>query len=350
MEIKPEELIHRLKCRQPMPQPTNIIVAVGNDDYYRSEINKHIADYVYGDIPNEDREITTFEKDTNIKELETVINTYPFFSGTGTSLIILRDEKLWKADKDKVSETKKKQLDDLTKVLSDVPDYCNILIVAKNMDKRMKLYKKLKEIAVIAVCDSIKVKDIAPWLNAQAQTFGCRFDYDAITAIMDYLAASEEAPLALLVQEIEKLAIYAGSRKNWTKQDVETIFSALPEAAFYALNNFIADKKLVEALTLIADERKKGKHILLLCGGVQAQLRKMLRVKELINLGYDQKTIASELNMHPFAVKMTAEQCKKFTENALLAALMEIGELNQGLRKGGRDFALFEEIIVKLLS
>jgi len=348
MEIKPDDLIHRLKLHKPFPVTTNIILALGDEDYYRSEITKYIADYVYGDTPEEDREITYFEKDTNIKELEAVINTYPFFSGY--SLVILRDEKLWKVDKDKISEAKKKQLDDLTKILSDIPEYCTILIVAQNMDKRMKLFKTLKDNALVANCERIKVREIAPWLNAKAEELGGRFEYDAIPAIMDYLAATDEAPLALLIQELEKLALYAGERKNWNKSDVETIFSALPEAAFYALNNFIADKKLVEALTILADEKKKGKHILLLCGGVQAQLRKMLRIKELVKKGYDQKSIAGELKLHPFVVKMTMQQCKQFTEESLLTALMEIGELNKGLRKGGRDFALFEEILVKLLS
>lgn len=348
MEIKPEDLIQCLKLHKDLPQPTNIILAVGNETYYQGEITKYIADYVFGDVPEEDREISYFEKDTNLRELEAVINTYPIFSGM--SLIILRDEKLWKVDKDKVSDAKKKQLGELTIILNDIPDYCKVLIVAQSMDKRMKLFKTLKDIALVANCDRIKVNSIAPWLNAKAEELGGHFEYDAIPAIMDYLAVADEAPLALLVQELEKLAVYAGERKNWTKNDVETIFSALPEAAFYALNNFIADKKLVDALTILADEKKKGKHILLLCGGVQAQLRKMLRIKELAKKGYDQKSIAAELKLHPFVVKMTLQQCKKFTEEALITALMEIGELNKGIRKGGRDFTLFEEILVKLLS
>ena len=66
--------------------------------------------------------------------------------------------------------------------------------------------------------------------------------------------------------------------------------------------------------------------------------------------GYDPKGIAAELKLHPFVVKMTMQQCRHFTEEALLTALMEIGELNKGLRKGGRDFPLFEEILIKLLS
>ncbi|MDO4178704.1 MAG: DNA polymerase III subunit delta [Phascolarctobacterium sp.] len=348
MEIKPEDLIQRLKQHKELPGSPRIILAIGNENYYRSEITKYIPDYVFDGIASEDREINYFEKDTNLSELEAVINTYPFFSGL--SLVILRDEKLWKIDKYKVSEAKKKQLDELAKILSDVPDYCTILILAQSMDKRMKLFKSLKEHALITNCESIKVRDIAPWLNAKAEELGGRFDYDAIPAIMDYLAATDEAPLALLTQEITKLAVYAGERKKWSKHDVETIFSALPEAAYYALNNFIADKKLVEALTLLADEKKKGKHILLLCGGVQAQLRKMLRIKELAKQGYDQKNIAAELKLHPFVVKMTMQQCRKFSDEALLNALMAIGDLNKGLRKGGRDFELLEEILVKLLT
>ena len=356
MEIKPEELIHILKQHKPLPKATQIIVVVGSEDYYRTQISKYIPEYVCSGIPEDAREITVFEKDTNLRELEGVINTPPFFSEK--SLVILRDEKLWDTgkekskdgEKEKISETRKKQMDQLTKILGDVPEYCMVYLVAQNMDKRTKLYKDLKEKALVANCDSVKVRDIAPWLNARAQELGGRFEYDAIPAIMDYLAAVDEAPLALLSQEIEKLAVFVGERKTWTKQDVETIFSALPEAAFYALNNFIAERKLVEALTLIADEKKKGKPVILLCGGVMAQLRKMLRIKELVNQGYGQKEIADELKIHPYVAKINMQQVKYFSLEQLLEALLEIGQLNKDLRKGGRDYARLEEILIKLIG
>ena len=46
------------------------------------------------------------------------------------------------------------------------------------------------------------------------------------------------------LEEIEKLSVYAGERKIWTKDDIEQTFAALPEVSRFALLNAIAEKKL----------------------------------------------------------------------------------------------------------
>ena len=38
MEIKPEELINILKQHKPLPKAAQIIVVVGSEDYYRTQI------------------------------------------------------------------------------------------------------------------------------------------------------------------------------------------------------------------------------------------------------------------------------------------------------------------------
>ena len=59
---------------------------------------------------------------------------------------------------------------------------------------------------------------------------------------MEYLSAADTAPLLLLEQEIEKLYVYGGKRRIWTKADVEAVFSSLPEVSRFALLTAIAQK------------------------------------------------------------------------------------------------------------
>ena len=83
---------------------------------------------------------------------------------------------------------------------------------------------------------------------------------------MEYLSVTDNAPLLLLEQEIEKLSVYAGERKIWTKDDIEQTFAALPEVSRFALLNAIAEKKLGQTLELLGEERKHGNTVLALCG------------------------------------------------------------------------------------
>lgn len=347
MDIKPEELLYKLKNNQPLPeaaQGARVWVIFGEEDYYRMQLLSAAQEYLYNGVDEADREITAFEKDTDLRQLSAAINTYPFFCGQ--SLIILRDEKLWALGD---SEAKKQQQEQLAKLLDDVPDYCTVLIGAVKLDKRTKLYKTLKKSSLMCECEGIRLQNIDSWLMAQANRLGGSLEGDAMGMIMEYLAPVDKVPLQLLQQELEKLAVYAGERKRWTRRDVETIFSALPEASRFALNNFIAKKDLTQVLTLLADERKKGTNVLPLCGLILFQLRQLLQVMELKRLGYDQKNIAAELKLHPYGVKLKLEQCRRFTEEALQTAVIEIAELNTGLRQGGRDYPRLEEILVKLL-
>ena len=253
MDIKAEDLLYKLQKHEPLLQQTQVYVVFGEDDYYRKQIAAALPDYVYGATPVADRQITVFEKDTDISAVSEAVNTYPFFSGQ--SLVILQDEKLWTKGGEDAKQT---VLEKLTAIVSDVPDYCTLLITASKLDKRTKLFKALKKAALLCECTSLRPYELQPWLDAQAERYGARFDHEAIGMIMEYLAPVDKVPLALMQQEIAKLAVYAGERKRWTRQDILDIFAALPEASDFALTNFIMEGRLKAALEALALAHRHG--------------------------------------------------------------------------------------------
>ena len=95
MLLKPNDLLKKLHNAEPLP---NLFMLMGNEAYYRSQLLAAIPEYVFVGVDVADREIKVFDKDTNLNELEGVINSYPFFCGK--SLVILRDDKLWGGKQD----------------------------------------------------------------------------------------------------------------------------------------------------------------------------------------------------------------------------------------------------------
>ncbi|WP_405382452.1 DNA polymerase III subunit delta [Phascolarctobacterium sp.] len=344
MEIKAEELLYKLQQGEEQGWP-NVMAVYGEEDYYRSKIAAVVPEYVFKGVDPADRDITVFEKDTDLRQLAAVINTYPFFCGK--SLVLLKDDKIWTRQE---SESKKQQLDKLAEILGDVPDYCTVFISAPKLDKRTKLFKQLKKQGLVCECLSIKSYELGTWLEEQASKYDARWERDAIGVVLEYLAPVEKAPLQLLQQEIAKLAVYAGERKTWTKNDVEEIFAALPEVSGFAITNSLADHDLAETLLLLAVERKKGTNILPVCALIMFKLRQMLQFMELRRQGYDQKGIAAELKLHPYVARKMQGQCRQFTEETLQQALLAISAMNTDIRKGGRDYARLEEIMVLLLG
>lgn len=346
MDIKAEEFLHKLQNKLPLPQATQVYVVFGEDDYYRSQLTAALPNYIYGDTDEADRQITVFEKDTDISAVSEAVNTYPFFSGQ--SLVVLKDDKLWSKGGEEARQT---VLDKLTALVNDVPEYCTLLISAPKLDKRTKFYKALKKAALLCECASIRPYELQPWLDAQAELYGARFEHDAIGMIMEYLAPVEKVPLQLLQQEIAKLAVYAGERRQWTRQDILDIFAALPEASDFALTNFIMEGRLKAALEALASARRHGTYVLPLTAMVSAKLRQLARYFELQRSGYDQRSLMQELGVrHPYAMKMLTQQARRFDERRVHEALLAVDQLNIDLRQGGRDFARLEEILIRLLA
>ena len=345
MEIKPEELIYKLQNGAQLPQG-NLFVVYGEEDYYRQQIITALPEALFQGVDSADRAITSFDKDTDLNELASIINTYPFFSGQ--SLVVLKDEKLLAAKAE--SEARKQQLDKLADILSDIPDYCTVLVSASKLDKRTKLFKALKKTALMCECASIKLNNLSQWLDGQAAAYGARWSFDAVGKIIEYLQPVDKIPLKLLQQEIAKLAVYAGERREWTAEDVESIFSALPEASNFAVINALGKRNLPEVLVLLAAEKKKGTNVLPLCALITFKLRQMLQYLELSSSGFDYKGIVAELKLNPYVAKNLQREVRGFTAQALTKALLELAQLNIDLRKGGRDYTRLEEILLQLLS
>ena len=199
-------------------------------------------------------------------------------------------------------------------------------------------------------CNSIKLNNLSPWLEEQAREHGAKWQFEAVGRIMEYLQPVDKVPLKLLQQEIAKLAVYAGARKLWTAEDVDTIFAALPEASSFAIINAMGKRNLAEVLGLLAAEKKKGTNVLPLCALITFKLRQMLQYLELSGRGFDYKGILAEMKLNPYVAKNLQREARGFTTKSLTHALLDLAQLNIDLRKGGRDYARLEEILLTLLS
>ena len=69
-----------------------VVCIVGEEPYYRDMVRRTLLDAIFTDTPPDSRDITVFEEKTDMKKLDTLINTYPFFSGR--TVILVTDKEL----------------------------------------------------------------------------------------------------------------------------------------------------------------------------------------------------------------------------------------------------------------
>ena len=146
-----------------------VVCIVGEEPYYRDLVRRKLLDTIFTDTPPDSRDITVFEEKTDMKKLDTLINTYPFFSGR--TVILITDKELLtpKAEaegkkaksggkgkaKEKAKETGLSKQDQFQTMLGDVPDFCTVILQAEKMDGRQKFTKFLQKETVFVDCSPV---------------------------------------------------------------------------------------------------------------------------------------------------------------------------------------------------
>ncbi|MCH3913711.1 MAG: DNA polymerase III subunit delta [Acidaminococcaceae bacterium] len=349
MIIIADKFLSLLENNEKVP---NVIVAWGEENYYKDAIKNAVEKAVCGDVPESDRSQQVFDGGVDFSALEEAINTYPFFSDK--NFIIIREPQILnkeKGNQDKSGENKKNDIKKFADILSTVPEYTYVLCLCGKLDKRLVFYKTVSKFAAIVECSSIRSYSLKPWLDAQAAKYGARFDYKATALIMEYMSVTETVPLLLLQGEIAKLAIYAGKRKIWTDKDVAQIFSSLPEISGFALGNAIREHKLSKVLELLGVEQKNDRNnFIAVLARVSYEIRRLCKIKELTTTGTSKDIITAKLRMHPYAVQLYMQSCQKFSLRRLEKCLTDLNQMNMEMRLGGRQWPLLEEKLVMLLQ
>ena len=337
-----------------------VVCIVGEEPYYRDLVRRTLMDAIFTDTPPDSRDITVFEEKTDMKKLDTLINTYPFFSGR--TVILITDKELLnpKAEaegaktksggKGKAKEVNLSKQEQLQKMLGNVPDFCTVILQADKMDGRQKFTKFLQKETKFVDCSPVDSRYLPVWLARQAEQRGGSLDRGAVQRIQEYLATVDNPPLQLLAAEMDKIAVYAGERKKWTAADVDMLFSSVPEIGVFALNNAITSKNTVLALQLLAEEQKKNTYLPLLAAKLVTHLRSILMVKEGERLGRSASQIAADSNKAPFLITMWQREGARFSEDRLRNGIQALDALVEEISLGGRQYDRLEEIIAVLCA
>ena len=183
------------------------------------------------------------------------------------------------------------------------------------VDKRVGLYKALakqKYEYEFAALDEGKLKK---WIVARVKARGGSIEGNAAT----HLAAEVGADLWRLSGEVEKLIAYKMGEVI-TSEDVHLLVRGKHEENIFALCDAVANGQSERALTLINHELAGGMNALYLHAMLVRQFRILLQLKGALaetDGRVNQKSIASQLGLHPFVVKKALPQARAFTFSQL---------------------------------
>jgi DNA polymerase III subunit delta len=314
-----------------------------------------------------------------LARLREALQTLPFF-GSGKvvwfqNCNFLGDERT--ASAQAVTET----LADIAQELKEFSwQGVRLLISAAKVDKRKVFFKAIDKLGTIEAFAGWSVDD-RDWAE-QAETWARK----AVRARQKEI--SEEALAELITrigpnarqldQEIEKLSLYIGERKEIAPADIAAVCSRNKTARAFALGDALGDRDLPRLLQRLDEELwevkldPKKSEIGLLYGLI-SKVRAMLMLKEMLREGWvkpdldyprfkaqldrvpaDQLPTDRRFNplaMNPYVLYKALPQVKHYSQTELVGAMDVLLQCNQRLVTSGLDESLvLQQALVRIVG
>ncbi|MBD7967558.1 DNA polymerase III subunit delta [Paenibacillus gallinarum] len=324
-------------------EPASVYLLYGTEKYSIKQFTDVLKEQL---IEEEHRDFAMASYDTAETPIEQIIEeaeTVPFL--VPRKLIFVRDQNLFTAGKDTKIEHK---METLITYLDNPVDYSILvfLVQGEKLDERKKIVKTTKSKATVLSFGPMHGEELTSWLVKQAASRKVTMGQEAAETLIQRAGTS----LQTLSAEVDKLCLYAGEGGTLSKLNVEDLVARNTEQNIFAMVEDIANLRLGKALDIFYELLKQKEEPIKIAALISRQFRIILQVKELGAQSYSQQQIASQLGLHPYAVKIAGEQSKKFPADRLRLILKSLADLDYQMKTGAIDKVLGLELFLLRLG
>ena len=322
---------------------------------------------IEGAAANQDAALKIFRR------LNEALNTVGFFGAV--KLVWLKNTNLLADDKAVSAEAVKEALGEFSDQLKrGLPDGVTLLISAIGLDRRRTAYKTLEKVATVQVFDAPDEskqagdEEIAEFIQRKLHAENKTMNGEAFEAFRALVAPD----LREIANELEKLSIYVGKRKEITAVDVRAICCVSRQAVIWELTDALGMRRLPQAIRALENLLGTGEAPIGIVMMLVGQFRLMLLARDLMarkvltpgDRGFDyaqkfERLPAKETAHFPrtkegalpnaWRLYRCAVAAKNFSESELIGAMDALLEANRLLVSTQLDARLIlEETIVKI--
>lgn len=299
----------------------------GEEEFLKQSYKKRLRQAVAGD---DTMNYNYFEgKGLDVRELISLANTMPFFSDR--RLIVVEDSGFFKAASD-----------ELVEALPDIPDTTCIVFAESAVDKRNRLYKKVKELGSAVELKRQSASQLAVWAGRILAQNGRKIT----SADMNFFLERTGDDMETIRTELEKLISYTMGQEVVTREDIEAVTTVQVTNKIFDMVTAIVTGKTKTAMDLYEDLltlKEPPMRILFL---IARQFNQILLVKEMMASGNDKSAIASKLKIPPFAAAKLMPQARNFTKEQLAGCVEACVEAEEAVKTGRLGDRLAVELLI----
>lgn len=342
MMMNEAKVLQQLRQGQASP----VYVCFGEERFRLQQFITTVVDLL---VDPDLRDLAVNRYDLNEHDIGHVLEdaeTLPFM--VPSKVVIANNATFLTAARSKREASVEHDVDRLINYVQSPVDYTILILVvtAQKLDERRRIVKALRQHAIVLPFQPLTGRDLTLWVDRQFKQFTCTIGQEAAQLLVQNVGNN----MQLLMNEIEKIALYAGASGEVTAEMIEAIAIRSLEQNIFKLIDFIVIKRTDEALALLTDmllQREEPVKILLL---IARQYRIVMQVAELSQQGKTAQQIASQLRLQPFVVRDALTQSRHYNARSLQRIIGELAQLDFMMKTGKIDKELALEMLILKLA
>lgn len=273
------------------------------------------------------------EKNPDIKEIISLADTMPFFAES--RLIIIENSGFFKRDSSELAD-----------YLPQMPESTHILFREDEIDKRNRLFKKVKELGYFAEMKRQTEAELERWIL----TILKREQINLTRSTMTYLLETIGTDMNVIRNELDKLIAYLGDRKILEPADIDTICSRQITGQIFEMIDAMSSKDRQKAFRLYYDLislKEPPMRILFL---ITRQYLQLYQIKEMQQKGLSGQALASAAGLSSYVVRKVAGRASRFRTEELKHCIEECALMDEQIKTGQIRDSIAVELLITAFS
>ena len=309
----------------------------GEEDFFIDEIMAFAEKRILSEADAEFNLTVFYGKDANWADIINACRRYPMFAER--QVVLLKEAQ---------------QMKDIDKLESYVENPLNstVLVVSykgKTLDGRGKLSKLIKKKGEVFLSKKIYEDKLPLWVSDYLNAHKLQINPGALILLVDHIGND----LSRIVNEIEKLVLNLGDRKNITEDDIEKYIGISKEYNIYELQNAFSKKDLAKAIRIVQyfDANPKAVPVQLLLPSLYGYFSKILAVYQMKDKS--EKALKPLFFFNPSLTAQVMQTLKNYSFSDVEKIILLLHDANLksiGIGTSGMSYgAIMKELSYKII-
>ena len=303
----------------------------GEETYLTRQFCERLAEAIAGD---DSMNVNRFqEKNPDIREIISLADTMPFFAES--RLIIIENSGFFKRDSSELAD-----------YLSQMPESTHIIFREDEIDKRNRLFKKVKELGYFAEMKRQTEAELERWIL----TILKKEQINLTRSTMNYLLETIGTDMNVIRNELDKLIAYLGDKKVLEPADIDKICSRQISGQIFEMIDAMSSKNRKKAFQLYYDLialKEPPMRILFL---ITRQYLQLYQIKEMQKQGLSGQALTAASGLSSYAIRKVSQRASRFSSEELKHCIEECAQMDEQIKTGLIRDSIAVELLITAFS